>query len=150
MKLSGKKTLALLLAGLFLLPLASCATESDTDGEEVTTKAAETVEASTEDPNFVCELPDDLDFGGDEVAILYVKADGRADELYSEKLGFGTVSDAVYERNMAVENQLGVKLTLVDVGSDGEGDGKARSMVSAGDSSIDILRAPAIWLFPPP
>ena len=132
-----KRILCALLAGLMILPAASCAA-SDDDGPAVTT-AADTQNAEeqdTRDPNYICELPDDLDFGDAEVNIMYGNSPGQEDELHSEKLGLGTVSDAVYERNLAVENQLGVKLEMI------EGDNIVSTLqttVRAGDDSLDIF-----------
>ena len=63
----------------------------------------------TDDPNFICDLPSDLNFGGETIGILYADVNGRRDELVSE-YGMGVVADAVYERNVMVEEQLGVHL----------------------------------------
>ena len=135
MKFSMKRILAALLAGLMLLPMAACG--NATDDDTVTTDAVnQTVaEEETRDPNFTCELPDDLNYGNAEINIMYGTSPGQEDELYSERLGLGTVSDAVYERNLAVENRLGVKLVMV------EGDSITSTLqttVRAGDTSLDI------------
>ena len=131
-----KKMLCLLLAGLMLLSATSCAA-SDDDGSAITTAEDQTaVEQDTRDPNYICDLPDDLDYNDAEVNIMYGTSPGQEDELYSEKLGLGTVSDAVYERNLAVENQLGVKLNMI------EGDSIVSTLqttVRAGDDSLDIF-----------
>ena len=141
MRASRKKRLALLLAGLMLLPMASCA-KTDEGGDDVTTATAavgNVAEEETLDPDYACNLPDGLDFGDTEVNILYVNKDGRADELVSEKLGKGTISDAVYERNVAVENQLGVKLSFVSEDDEGEVSSKIDTVVKAGDTTLDIF-----------
>ena len=137
MRISSKKLLAALLAGLMLVPLASCATATEgEDTKNASTQAA--TEAETEDPNYLCELPDELNYGGTEVNIMYVKKDGRADELPCEKLGLGTISDAVYERNITVENYLGVKLSYVEEDDDGTASTTLKTTVQAGDSSVEI------------
>ncbi len=132
-----KRILAALLASLMLLPMAACGTN---DGEVVDTlppKDSETVaEGETADPNYVCDIPEDLNYGNAEVNIMYGTSPGQEDELYSEKLGLGTVSDAVYERNLAVETRLGVKLEMI------EGDNivsTIQTVVRAGDESLDIF-----------
>ena len=140
MKRTSQKLLAWLLAGIMLLPMAAC---GNTDGEGSDTlppKEGDTLsEGETTDPNYTCDLPADLNFGDTEVNILYAKVAGREDEMPSERLGKGTISDAVYERNLAVENQLGVKLSLVERDSDGDADNTLQTMVRAGDGSIDIF-----------
>ena len=67
-----KKYLCLFLAALMLLTLVACAqnTEDPTgtlDGEA----SAEVTEGETGDPNFICDLPDDLNYGNEKIGILY-------------------------------------------------------------------------------
>ena len=137
MHYSFNRVLSVLLAGLMLMSLVACSSPDDVTDD---TKTAETeIRGETGDPNFTCDLPGSLSFNNTEVTTMYVNVDGRADELYSPKLGYGTVSDAVYERNVAVENALDVKLAFVDVANDGEANSKLGNMVSAGDRSVEIF-----------
>ena len=113
-----KKFLCLLLAALMLLTLVACAqnTEDATgtlDGEA----SAEVTEVETGDPNFTCDLPTDLNYGNETIGILYANVGGRRDELISE-YGMGVVADSVYERNVMVEEQLGVKLEMYPADGD--------------------------------
>ena len=137
MRVSSKKRLAAVLAVFLLLPMASCAAGGETKEETESVTQAVT-EAETTDPNYTCELPGDLNYNGTEVTVLFVKKDGRADELPCEKLGLGTISDAVYERNVAVENQLSVKLKFQSEDTDETASSSLRTMVQAGDKSIQI------------
>ena len=135
-----KKLLCTLLAGLMLLPLVSCA--QDPANSTLTTASPESgtaTEGETVDPNYVCDLPDNLDFDDTEVNILYVDVDARSDELVSERLGLGSISDAVYERNLAVEQQLKVDLNPVEIVGDGEAATKIQTLVQGGDGSVDIF-----------
>ena len=93
-----------------LLSLVACgqAPEDPTGSSEGHT-GTEGMEVETDDPNFICDLPSDLNFGGETIGILYADVNGRRDELVSE-YGMGVVADAVYERNIIVEEQLGVHL----------------------------------------
>ncbi len=59
----------------------------------------------TIDPNSVMDLPEDLDYGGQTVGILFADASEFVGEM-----GGGLVSSAVYERNVQVEEDLGVLL----------------------------------------
>ncbi len=105
-----KKLLCLLLAGLMLLGATACGTTSEggeeTKAQNTSTGPAES-EAETADPNYICDLPDDLDYGGDTISILYCDQTGRDDELEPDEAG-GVVADAVHARNIAVEEQLKV------------------------------------------
>lgn len=137
MKCSAKRLICALLAALMILPAASCATADEDGPAAATTAAVNTAEeAETRDPNFTCNLPDNLDYGDAEVNIMYGTSPGQEDELYSEKLGLGTVSDAVYERNLMVENRLGVKLEMIESGSITS---TLQTIVRAGDESLDIF-----------
>ncbi len=117
-----KKLLCVLLAGLMLLSVVACANTSETpDGEDSQSTAVgdtagqanETeAEAETEDPDFTCDLSDDLDFGGKSVSIIYSNDTAHGDELVPDSRG-GVVSDAVKERNMLVEEQLNIKLNYI-------------------------------------
>lgn len=110
-----KKILCLLLAGIMLLGATACGTgDADTgDDRETVTR----VESDDADPNYICDLPE-LDYGNEPVKIIYAKATGRDDEIKEAGDG-GVVSEAVHERNVAVEEQLKVKLEFYD---DGTGD----------------------------
>ncbi len=145
-----KKLTAAAMAALMLLSTVACA---NTNEEELDTDALTTAdslagtsadsngetEPETEDLRYVCELPDDLDFEDTEINIMYVKVAGREDELVSEELGNGSVSDAVFERNLKLESQLKIKLAFFDQSLDTAAQGKIRTMVKGGDDSTDIF-----------
>ena len=106
-----KKLLSLLLAGLMLVSTVSCANTPDDNGpanESLDGTAA--VDVETEDPSISLDLPTDLKYANDKVSILYPKNTNFTSEIYSAKLGNGVVADSVYERNLAVEERLAVKL----------------------------------------
>lgn len=138
MKSSLKKLLALCLAAFMLLPLSACATgETDPATKESSTQSQEEVESDNMD--YVCELPAELDYNGEEINIMYIKKSGREDELISEGLGNGVIADAVYERNLAVETDLGVKLCFFDQSSDLVAQTNITKLVQAGDTTTDIF-----------
>ena len=132
------KVLALMLAALMLLPLTACGTGDEGETTAVTTADAST-EAETENTDYLCELPDELDYGGEEINFLYVKKSGREDEMISDGLGNGTISDAVYERNLAVETTLGVELAFNDYTDDAAGQAAINNAVKSGDRTLDIF-----------
>lgn len=132
------KLSAALLALLMMLPLAACGTPDDVT--EITTSAENNVEAETTDPNYTCDLPDELDYKGEEISFLVVKKAGREDELISnDTLGAGTISDAVYERNVKVETELGVKFAFVDYADDTTAQAAINTAVKGGDKTLDIF-----------
>ncbi len=133
-----QKLLALTLCALMLFSMVACGTSTE---EAVTTSSSTEAadEIVTEDQNYVCDLPDNLNYNGEEINIMYVKVAGRDDELISEELGHGTISDAVYERNLAVENQLGVELVFVDQSTDAIAQSTINTAVKGGDRTLDIF-----------
>ena len=140
MRVTSQKLLAVLLAGLMLLPTASCAKPDggEYDGKDTTAAVGTVEEEETLDPNYVCELPDNLDYGKKTVTMLYPKA--RKDELDSDSLGKGgSISDAVYERNLAVENQLKVQLDFTERDNHVVVRDFISTMVRSGDSSIELF-----------
>lgn len=131
-----KKILCLLLAALMMLSICACGETNE--GDENASKADGTsAEVNTADPDYVCDLPTDLDYKGDTVNIIFAKATGRDDELVSEGLGYGTISDAVYERNVAVEEQL--KVTLNQIPEDGAVATKVDTDIKSGLGDYDIV-----------
>ena len=105
-----KKLLCLLLAGLMLASTVACAKPDDTPDDETKATTTANADVETEDPAYSLGLPSDLRFDNSKVSILYPKNTNFASEIYSAKLGNGVVADSVYERNVAVEERLAVKL----------------------------------------
>ena len=138
MKSHLRKLAVLLLAALMMMSLVSCAV-IEGNGPATDDPNGGTNAESGDDQNYVCDLPDDLNYNGEEVNIMFVKVAGRDDELVSEELGHGTISDAVYERNVAVENQLGVKLVFVDQATDASAQTAINTAVKGGDRSLDMF-----------
>lgn len=135
------KMLALMLSALLLLSLVACATGEQTPagtGEDATTTDATVTEGVTEDTNYTCDLPDNLNFDT-EINYLYTEGYARDDELKCEELGGGVISDAVYERNVAVEERLGVDLNFFSKANDVETASSIANLVQSNDDSIDIF-----------
>ncbi len=134
-----KKTITLLL--LMALLLASC---GGTTAETETTAPAETVAQETEiaetEPRD--SLPADLDFAGETVT-LYVDKLCSLPEFHSELTG-DVVEDAVYYRNLTVEERLNVALSFVDAESSWSDNLKSfcnpvSNSILAGDAAYDIV-----------
>ena len=135
-----QKLTAMALAVLMLLSLVACATgETPTDTEPGTAAATDAAtDADTVDMSYVCELPDGLNYDT-EVNYLYTEGYARDDELKSDELGGGIIADAVYERNLAVEERLGVLLNFQSKGNDTEMAATIANLVQSNDDTIDIF-----------
>ena len=105
-----KKLLCLLLAGLMLTSTVACATTNDPGEETKNSADSGDVNAETDDPNYSWDLPSDLDFKKATVSIIYPKDTNFTSEIYSERLTNNLVADSVYERNIAVEDHINVKM----------------------------------------
>ena len=116
------KLISLLCALVMLLSLfAACAETGSTD--ETTADTAASTEPSeqepevTKDPNYddngylKSKLPEDLNYNDEEVSILVWEDVERPEfEVLESETGLDLVVDAIYERNLATEAKLGVKL----------------------------------------
>lgn len=109
------KIISAFLAVLMLTgALSACGTAvdqpSDTLPLDQTTGAVEEQETELK-----ADLPDDLYYNGDEITILSrYQEGGTSGEIAVEGLISEPVNDAVYERNLTVENRLGVKIISVE------------------------------------
>ena len=137
MRTPTSRILALLLAALMLLSMTACGAGETPDDTQASTTDAQT-EAVTADPNYTLDLEEGLNYDT-EVTIFYVNMVGRTDELESEKLGGGVISDAVYERNVAVEERLGITFGYTSKNDDTEALPAISNLVQAGDDTVDIF-----------
>ena len=122
-----KRIVALMMAILMLSAIVACGKTEDPaatttaaggEGENTTTAATEQTYADPKDDpaNYDAEgywkddLPEDLDYKGDVVSVLNWKAEENEFEILEQT---GTlVDDAIYNRNMTVEERLGVDLSF--------------------------------------
>lgn len=144
--MKSKKIFALISLALSLsltAQFAACgeAAEKPTDDSESDTSDIQSSAELTPD------IPSDLDLGGETVTILYREA--MKDEFWTEEQNGDVVNDAVYDRNIAVENQLNCKLEYIPNPSTDWGGGY-QSMISdsvlAGDEAYDIISGPSFHI----
>ena len=123
----GMKFTALLLLAALLLPACAQNKEpapADSSGAvtDVQTEPVETVDPNDR-ANHFDNLPSDLDFGGTEIGILFRGTmsylDGTKSNFWiindvcgTDNIG-ETVSDAVWQRNITVEERLKIKLNWI-------------------------------------
>lgn len=124
-----KRTLAILLASLMLLPaLAACGEAdepADTKPSSQTTSAEEGEDTIPAD-----ELPDDLKYGGEKITFISVNA------MDYDELTGDAVEDAVFERNKAVEERLGVEIEVIQEETPID---KVVTAVSSGNTDYDVM-----------
>ena len=134
-----KKCLGCLL--LCALILTSCT------GQEVepvvTTESVGSVDGDTKEivgrDAVKCSLPDDVKFDGETVNILVRDEDCYIKEVFAEQSG-DVVDDAIYDRNLAVSERLGVKIgyTAVKDQYGMEVSKRIRESVLAGDEPYQL------------
>ncbi len=154
-----KKPVSVLLAVLILTGiLHSCAgSEPEPGAPDTEPVSAPLSEPQPETEPSRADTPDnlpELDFGGAST-VIHSRGDAEAlTEIYSEELNGEAVNDAVFERNVSVEERLNVSLECL------AGDGwenydntvsAIRASVMASDGSYDIIagwssRIPALSL----
>ena len=90
------------------------------------------------------DLPDDLNYGGEEITILHWNEDASLVEFEQAEITGNNVRDAVYDRNMQIEDRLNVTLKFIGVPAAYDG---ARTtflkqidaVYSAGTQDYDII-----------
>lgn len=133
----------ILAAGLALLmfgsSLAACGEPpAETEDTEAATSAAE---ADTES-EIKDDLPDNLNYEGDEVTIVSRYREGwTSGEIAVEKINNEPVNDAVYERNKMVETRLGVTINSVEMKNDDPTAvlNEIATVVKSGSDDYDIV-----------
>lgn len=137
------KAIAFLLMICMLLPCVSCqSAPGETVSEDTTaqTAAEDSLDLSLRE-NTPDALPDGLDFEGTVLNISTRGDDDSVLDFYSEQTG-DIVEDAVYRRNIKVEERLNIKLNVIP-GEKWEGYNTTvnvlRSSIQAGDGAYDIV-----------
>lgn len=150
-----KKILALLLAVLMTAPaFVACsdggANEETTDSSGSVsagdTTGAETIEEAVnenvDENGYIKDSLPELDFGGQTINLLYW-SDVENQEFEAEEFTGENVNDAIYQRNLNVEDTLGIKYNWIGTpGNGGNIDAyvaKVREAYTAGDNAYDIL-----------
>jgi len=154
-----KKIMSIILLCAMLLPSIACASDPDKKPSETT--AAQTTGAQvnviTNEVEPMSEALKELDFGGEKVVILQREctkdsAGGNyqyTNELFAEDLNSDPINDAIYNRNAAIEELLGVELIEESDTNGHTGiQQKVTIMVNAGDTTYDIVSGSAAWATP--
>lgn len=145
-----KRLLTLVLALLMLASvLCACANNGDDSSKDTTTDNTPTTSSNTPDPgaetttdkySIYDNLPE-LDYKGDTVTIISRGRSWCRDEVSVSDQNGEAINDAMYNRNLAVEDRL--KITIENIMTDGtdnyEITEKVRTQVSSGSNEFDLL-----------
>ena len=123
-----KRTLAILLASLMLLPALAACGEAD---EPADTKPSQTTSAEEGENTIPAdELPADLNYKGEKITFISVNA------MDYDELTGDAVEDSIYERNKAVEERLGVEIQVIHEETPID---KVVTAVSSGNTDYDVM-----------
>ena len=154
-----KKTarlLALALVLVMMLTAVACGGTKEPVGEETTTTTtpvgevttttavAETESPYDKDGYLKSDLPEDLNFGGETVTVLYWE-DVEHVEFESDEITGDIVKDAIYTRNLRIEETLGVELAFLHTKGDNSNIAAFKNFVgnayTAGERDYDLIAA---------
>ena len=152
MKKYSKKLMSACLAALLLVSALTACSEGTAENSPAAenTPAADTVTAETPaeetvpeetEPEYVLGLPENLDYQGAAVTVLGWQHYEDV-EFDSEELNGEIVNDAIFNRNLEVEENLNVTLTFLEEGGrsgDGNWMGLVRNSNTSGDGAYDFV-----------
>ncbi|MDD4773085.1 MAG: hypothetical protein PHZ09_05700 [Eubacteriales bacterium] len=139
------RTVSSILATLLFIAACACSdplnTAAHVTSAEITGPAAET---ETERSQISDSLPEDLDFGGENI-VIYLH-DGQAQPPFlmgpEEQTG-EIVDDAILQRNLSVMERLNIVFEYDPIAGDlATAANNIRKFVSAGDDVYDLVSAP--------
>ena len=151
-----KRLFAILLAALLVLPAFAACGKSDEEpsvsSQDTTTAAtttaavgedttADQTETTTEGYAVKDNLPEDLKFDGEVISIISRGRSWCKDEVSVEDLTGDVINDAIYNRNAAVEDRLGVTIeNFLTTGNDNYAITETiRKQVQAGTEEYNLL-----------
>ena len=111
---NSKRILSLILASMILLSCVSCSDNVSDDGSKETNPSGSnesTSETEPESPKYLDDLPDTLRFQDEDVRFISSYTYNSI-TLLEEDDESDIVNEAVWKRNMAISDRLGVKVTL--------------------------------------
>ena len=138
-----KSIALLLLLSLLILPLVSCKGNGDSDDTRDTTISTNDAKVD----NYTCELPSDLNYDGEEITMISRDHIGTSDEFFVESTDTA-VGSAVFRRNTAVEDMLGVKLKITPLADNATDTHYTivrqieNEVLAGGSDTYDIVTAP--------
>ena len=114
---------------------AATVASADISTDATTTAAVET----TKDPN-ASDLPENLNYNNETITVISRDSDWVRDEIWVSEINGDVVNDAIFVRNSAVEDRLGVRIQNVfESGGNYVVSDKVRTAVTAGSDEYDVL-----------
>ncbi len=144
-----KKITTWLLLSAILLSTVACGNgaETETTHDTTSTAAVETAPAETEIQD---DIPADLRFSGETYTILSREDLQWENEMCTDDLTGDIVNDAIYNREIAVEDRLDVAIDAFKTpgiwGNENAFFDKIRTAVQAGDSSYQLVAGYAYYV----
>ncbi|MBE6611362.1 MAG: hypothetical protein E7632_02615 [Ruminococcaceae bacterium] len=136
------RTIAALLAAAMMTSLAACGGDTGTTDTTASTDPAETTEAI--DPAEISDLPD-KDWGGEEFHVFGMQNDVNTQfstfEVAVESENGEVVNDAIFRRNVAIEDRYNVKIVETKHNANTGGDAMVsaiRKYAMAGEDLYDL------------
>lgn len=140
-----KRFLALILAGIMLCS-AACSNNTQESNEQDSRQSTEaedvTVETEEETTGYLDSLPDSIDLGGETVSVFgRVIDDLSSNEVSVEELNGEVINDAVFTRQLNLENRLNCKMldNVVVMGGDAPTITYIDNAIMAADENLEIL-----------
>ena len=132
----GGRFVPLMLAGIMALSFAACG-GSGTAGAAVTDAAA-TDAASGAETVTESEPAEKIDLGGMEIRVRgYVEAETNGNEFTVDELNGEVINDAVYNRNLAVEQRLNCRI-VPNITPKWQAGDEIKKIIQAGEDNFDI------------
>ena len=140
-----KKWITWLLLAAMLTSFTACGSTETAETTADTTAADNTAvetEPETVDPAEADELPTDITYGGYTFTILShdhpdTAIAWKVVDIYTEELNGERINDAVYERNLAMEERFDVKIAQ---NLQGDPNTTASQLINSGDDAFDLLQ----------
>ncbi|HHW25187.1 MAG TPA: hypothetical protein GXX22_07015 [Clostridiales bacterium] len=137
-----KRFFAAFLAAATAVSIAACSARTGSDGTDDTKQATIDTSEAADETEVTPDLPSNLNFNGEQINIWYFTKNSDAAERFVDiegDLNGDVVDEALYNRNLRVEEKLNVDLVFTDPGVYSSDVGNhLRSMVMTGDTTYDI------------
>jgi len=144
-----KRILCLFLAILLVIPFASCGENEPVGDQGKDTTASDTTNAPVSDEIYYepDELPE-LDFGGETVTFLSPDSEDGGFSFFEtqftvEELSSNILNDSIYNRELYVEDRLGVEIENIKVV---EIDTEIEKIMNSGDETYDAVISTGTFL----
>ncbi len=139
-----KNTLALTALLAAVAVMTACGDASTDQGKttDAVTTTPSVIETETMDDRLPSTLPSDLDLGGETINVWYFTKNSDAAERFLDLQGDAEgdiVEVALYDRNVAIEEQLNITFNYVDPGIESGNVGtEVRKLLMAADTTYDL------------